>query len=66
MMDTEAMTERMTECACLRAGEPFVGKQGFTYAPAISAETVGRARHPYATPDDSARRAGKGAQAREP
>jgi uncharacterized RmlC-like cupin family protein len=28
-------------CACLRAGEPFVGKQGFTYAPAISAETVG-------------------------
>ena len=41
MMDTEAMTERMTECACLRAGEPFIGKQGFTYAPAISAETVG-------------------------
>ena len=29
------------DCACLRAGEPFVGKQGFTYAPAISAETVG-------------------------
>jgi len=28
-------------CACLSAGEPFVGKQGFTYAPAISAETVG-------------------------
>jgi uncharacterized RmlC-like cupin family protein len=28
-------------CACLRAGEPFVGKQGFTYAPAISAEAVG-------------------------
>src|SRR5271157_2364022 len=28
-------------CACLRAGEPFVGKQGFTYAPAIAAETVG-------------------------
>ncbi len=28
-------------CACLRAGEPFVGKQGFTYAPAVSAETVG-------------------------
>ena len=33
-------------CACLRAGEPFIGKQGFTYAPAISAETVGaRAIH---------------------
>ena len=28
-------------CACLRAGEPFTGKQGFTYAPAVSAETVG-------------------------
>jgi uncharacterized RmlC-like cupin family protein len=28
-------------CAVLKAGEPFVGKQGFTYAPAISAETVG-------------------------
>jgi uncharacterized RmlC-like cupin family protein len=25
----------------LRAGEPFVGKQGFTYAAAISAQTVG-------------------------
>lgn len=34
-------TERTKDCACLRAGEPFVGKQGFTYAPAISAETVG-------------------------
>jgi uncharacterized RmlC-like cupin family protein len=34
-------TERTNVCACLRAGEPFVGKQGFTYAPAISAETVG-------------------------
>ncbi len=28
-------------CARLRASEPFVGRQGFTYAPAISAETVG-------------------------
>jgi uncharacterized RmlC-like cupin family protein len=28
-------------CAKLRAGEPFAGRQGFTYAPAISAETVG-------------------------
>ncbi len=33
-------------CACLRAGEPFTGRQGFTYAPAISAETAGaRAIH---------------------
>jgi len=28
-------------CATLKASEPFVGKQGFTYAPAISRETVG-------------------------
>ncbi len=28
-------------CARLRAGEPFIGKQGFTYAAAVSAETVG-------------------------
>src|SRR5260370_39137299 len=28
-------------CRVLRDGTPFVGKQGFTYAPAISAETVG-------------------------
>ena len=33
-------------CARLSAGEPFTGKQGFTYAPAVSAETVGaRAIH---------------------
>jgi uncharacterized RmlC-like cupin family protein len=28
-------------CAVLPAGAPVVGRQGFTYAPAISAETVG-------------------------
>lgn len=28
-------------CATLKASEPFVGRQGFTYAPAISRETVG-------------------------
>lgn len=28
-------------CRALRAGAPFVGKQGLTYAPGISAETVG-------------------------
>jgi uncharacterized RmlC-like cupin family protein len=33
--------DRKATCACLRAGEPFIGKQGFSYAPAISAETVG-------------------------
>jgi uncharacterized RmlC-like cupin family protein len=40
MSDT-ATTERPMTCARLRAGEPFVGKQGFTYAAAISAETAG-------------------------
>ena len=29
------------DCKVLRASEPFIGKQGFSYAPAISAETVG-------------------------
>jgi len=28
-------------CRVVRAGEPFVGKQGLTYAPGVSAETVG-------------------------
>jgi len=29
------------DCAVVRAGEPVVGKQGFNYAAAISAESVG-------------------------
>jgi uncharacterized RmlC-like cupin family protein len=29
------------ECRVVRAGQPFVGKQALSYAPAISAETVG-------------------------
>jgi uncharacterized RmlC-like cupin family protein len=33
--------DKPAACVCLRAGEPFIGKQGFSYAPAISAETVG-------------------------
>ena len=28
------------DCQVLRAGAPFVGKQGFSYAPAVSAESV--------------------------
>ncbi len=40
MSNTNETVER-AKCACVRAGEPFVGKQGFSYAPAISAETVG-------------------------
>ena len=38
---SNSATERPAACVCLRAGEPFVGKQGFTYAAAISAETAG-------------------------
>jgi len=36
-----AIPDQPVSCARLRAGEPFVGKQGFTYAPTVSAETVG-------------------------
>ncbi len=36
-----AIPDQPVSCACLRASEPFVGKQGFTYASAVSAETVG-------------------------
>ncbi len=32
---------RPRDCKVVVSGDPFVGKQGFTYAPAISAETVG-------------------------
>jgi uncharacterized RmlC-like cupin family protein len=40
------MTEDLSPCRGVTAGEPFVGKQGFNYAPAVSAETVGaRALH---------------------
>jgi uncharacterized RmlC-like cupin family protein len=41
MSDGNAMAEQPPVCAVLRAGTPFIGKQGFSYAPAISAETVG-------------------------
>ncbi len=45
-MSSESHAADRASCACLRAGEPFIGKQGFTYAPAVSAETVGaRAIH---------------------
>ena len=37
---SDSATEHPATCVCLRAGEPFVGKQGFTYAAAISAETA--------------------------
>ena len=38
---SKRVTEHPATCVCLRAGKPFVGKQGFTYAAAISAETTG-------------------------
>ena len=37
MSDTSATLARPAVCALLRAGKPFVGKQGFSYAPAVSA-----------------------------
>jgi uncharacterized RmlC-like cupin family protein len=33
--------QKSATCMIVQPGEPFVGKQGFSYAPAISAETVG-------------------------
>ena len=40
------MTDAKSVCLALVAGTPFVGKQGFSYAPAVSAETAGtRALH---------------------
>ncbi len=41
MSDEGETVARKPACAAVRAGAPFVGKQGLTYAPAISAETVG-------------------------
>jgi len=40
-MPDSVTTEPPATCVRLSAGEPFVGKQGFTYAAAISAETAG-------------------------
>ena len=39
--ENDAQRQGQARCAVLRASAPFVGKQGFSYAPAISAETVG-------------------------
>ena len=36
--------------AVLRAGAPFIGKPGFSYAPATSAETVGTSEIRVALP----------------
>ena len=41
MNKPQAASAFSPDCAVVRAGELFVGKQGFTYAAAISAELVG-------------------------
>ncbi len=41
MLKIQESTRKTATCAVVRAGPPFVGKQGLTYAPAISAESVG-------------------------
>ncbi|MDQ0395489.1 cupin domain-containing protein [Labrys monachus] len=43
MSEESTTPERPAVCTVLRASAPFVGKQGFSYAPAISAETTGAA-----------------------
>lgn len=43
-MDTSSPRGDMPTCRVVRASDPFVGKQQLTYAPAVSAESVG-ARH---------------------
>jgi uncharacterized RmlC-like cupin family protein len=40
MSETSTQSDRAAVCTVIRAGTPFTGKQGFSYAPAISAETV--------------------------
>ena len=40
MRDENSVGEKTT-CVVMRPGAPFIGKQGLSYAPAISAETVG-------------------------
>jgi uncharacterized RmlC-like cupin family protein len=41
MSEKSATLDQTTACMVLRAGDPFIGKQGLSYAAAISAETVG-------------------------
>jgi uncharacterized RmlC-like cupin family protein len=41
MSENSGTLERPAVCVSLRASAPFIGKQGFSYAPAISAQTVG-------------------------
>ena len=43
MLKTQASPGTTATCVVVRAGAPIIGKQGLTYAPAISAESVGAA-----------------------
>ena len=41
MSDLDVGLDRPAMCTVLRAGTSFIGKQGFSYAPAVSAEATG-------------------------
>jgi uncharacterized RmlC-like cupin family protein len=41
MAEKSALLDRPAVCSVVQAGVPFIGKQGFSYATAVSAETVG-------------------------
>jgi len=41
MTETSVKADLSATCALLSPGKAFVGKQGFSYAPAVSAETAG-------------------------
>ncbi len=41
MSETNEVQARSAVCQVLRAGAAFIGKQGLSYSPAISAESVG-------------------------
>jgi uncharacterized RmlC-like cupin family protein len=41
MPQNSATLDPQATCNVVRAGAPFIGKQGLSYAPGISAETVG-------------------------
>ncbi len=41
MSSPSQVIDKAVECKVVKAGAPFIGKQGLTYTAAISAETVG-------------------------
>ena len=43
MFEDTMTLDRPANCAVMRAGASFIGKQGLAYSPAISAESVGAA-----------------------